>query len=153
MSRAGARVAGGTGAGAGRAGRRPALRRRGSIGVLTRGDRYLMIRRAAGLVNGGCWCFPGGHIEPGETSRAAVVRELAEELGLIVVPVARLGLVRVVDSGYVLAVWHVRRVRGALRAVPAEIAATAWMTLEEIGGASPGLPSNARVVDMLLHSG
>jgi 8-oxo-dGTP diphosphatase len=30
----------------------------------------------------GCWCIPGGHIEPYEPARAAVRREAREETGL-----------------------------------------------------------------------
>jgi 8-oxo-dGTP diphosphatase len=44
--------------------------------------RVLLQRRAAGRAMAGLWEFPGGKVEPGESAEAALVRELAEELGI-----------------------------------------------------------------------
>ena len=42
--------------------------------------RWLMQKRPATKHHGGLWEFPGGKVEPGESARAALVRELNEEL-------------------------------------------------------------------------
>lgn len=42
--------------------------------------RYLLQRRPVRKQHGGLWEFPGGKVEPGESPRAALVRELNEEL-------------------------------------------------------------------------
>lgn len=123
--------------------------RRGTIGVLQRGDRYLLVRRAEELVLGGAWCFPGGHVDPGENSRRAIVRELREELGIEVVPGRRLEAVRVGGGRYVLAVWLIEFDGSPLHPNPAEIADTAWRTIEEIRVQPGGLPSNESVLRML----
>ncbi|NNG38747.1 NUDIX domain-containing protein [Flexivirga sp. ID2601S] len=51
--------------------------------VLVRNDRVLMTHRhPAREAYPDRWALPGGHVEPGESSRDAVVRECLEELGI-----------------------------------------------------------------------
>ena len=51
--------------------------------VITRPDgSFLLGQRAPGTFYPGYWEFPGGKVEPGESPRQALIRELHEELGL-----------------------------------------------------------------------
>ncbi len=53
------------------------------LGILLRGDRVLLVKRAASRAfYPGVWDFPGGHSEDGEAPEQTLVRELAEELGV-----------------------------------------------------------------------
>jgi len=52
-------------------------------GVIRHDDgRVLITQRLADDTLGGYWEFPGGKVEPGEELKAALKRELAEELGV-----------------------------------------------------------------------
>ncbi|MBX3188061.1 MAG: (deoxy)nucleoside triphosphate pyrophosphohydrolase [Labilithrix sp.] len=46
------------------------------------GKKVLLSRRKSGTHLAGLWEFPGGKVEPGEDPRAALRRELEEELGI-----------------------------------------------------------------------
>jgi 8-oxo-dGTP diphosphatase len=46
--------------------------------------RVLIARRPEGKQLAGLWEFPGGKVEPGETPETALIRELEEELGIVV---------------------------------------------------------------------
>ncbi|MDE2258717.1 MAG: Nudix family hydrolase [Betaproteobacteria bacterium] len=50
--------------------------------LVDRQGRYLLTQRPPGKVYAGYWELPGGKVEPGETLRAALVREIREELGV-----------------------------------------------------------------------
>lgn len=130
---------------------KPGRVRRGVIGIIVRDDRFLVVRRAAGIARPGCWCFPGGHVEPGETSRQAVIREMQEELGVVVRPHRRLGSLRIMASRHILAAWIVEHVSGAIVPAPAEVAECRWVTFGEIEHLEPGLPSNRTVMAMLKN--
>lgn len=53
-----------------------------AIAILYQEGRFLMQLRdnIPGIVYPGCWGFFGGHIEPGETPKVALERELQEEI-------------------------------------------------------------------------
>jgi len=54
-----------------------------AVAILIREDgQVLLARRPRGKVYAGYWEFPGGKVESGESSAAALVREIKEELGV-----------------------------------------------------------------------
>ncbi|MEO0033174.1 MAG: hypothetical protein RIS94_2932 [Pseudomonadota bacterium] len=55
-----------------------------ALALVDSSGRVLMQRRPAHKQHGSLWEFPGGKIEPGEGPRAALVREIAEELALVI---------------------------------------------------------------------
>ncbi|WP_428628351.1 (deoxy)nucleoside triphosphate pyrophosphohydrolase [Sphingopyxis sp.] len=50
--------------------------------LVDRDGRLLVQQRPEGLPMAGLWEFPGGKVEAGETPEQALIRELAEELGI-----------------------------------------------------------------------
>ena len=52
--------------------------------VIIRADQVLVARRGPDQRHPGCWEFPGGKIEPGETDAEALRREIEEELTIAV---------------------------------------------------------------------
>lgn len=123
--------------------------RRGAIGVLEADGRFLMVQRAPGVARPGTWCFPGGHVEPGETPCRAAVREIHEELGVVVTPLRRIGGIRSTDGRYVLVAWLMRIAAGEIRPAPAEVSDYRWVRIEEITAIPGGLASNERVAELL----
>lgn len=53
-----------------------------ALALIDKAGLVLMQRRPVHRAHGGLWEFPGGKVEPGEGTRAALVREIDEELGL-----------------------------------------------------------------------
>lgn len=47
------------------------------------GEQVLFLKRGEGGDFPGYWCFPGGHIEDGETSEETATRETIEEIGFL----------------------------------------------------------------------
>jgi (d)CTP diphosphatase len=74
--------------------------------VLRRSDgKVLLLKRSlTHTTNPGKWCFVTGYVEPGETPRAAAIRELREELGVEAAPSREGQLVQVNASRAALTV-------------------------------------------------
>jgi 8-oxo-dGTP diphosphatase len=74
--------------------------------------RLLLIRRR-NEPGRGLWSVPGGRVEAGESDTDAVVREMAEETGLVVRPGALIGRVR--RGPFAIADYRCSVVGGTLR--------------------------------------
>ena len=53
-----------------------------AVGVIKRGNKIYISKRANSLHQGGKWEFPGGKREANETIEQALARELSEEIGI-----------------------------------------------------------------------
>ena len=55
-----------------------------AVALIDADDRVLIAQRPEGKALAGLWEFPGGKIDQAERPEAALIRELAEELGITV---------------------------------------------------------------------
>lgn len=90
-------------------------------------DRALLIRRRDNLR----WEPPGGVLELGETIHAGVCREVREETGLAVQPVALTGVYKNMSRGVIALVFR-RQVLGGRLTPNDEVSGFQWATAEEI---------------------
>jgi len=93
--------------------------------VIREGDQYLLGMRAAGQY-AGCWEFPGGKVEPGESDPEALIREIKEELGIYVC-VGYLIWTQTVTDGRVF-FYEARQFDGELKTDPTVHSRLAWVS-------------------------
>ncbi len=106
--------------------------RRGAVAVIVRAERYLVIRRSQTVSAPGFYCFPGGGIEVGESESEAVIRELQEELGIVVAPIARVW--RSVTPWRIDLAWWLAEMAddAIITPNPDEVESAHWFTAGEI---------------------
>ncbi len=110
--------------------------------------QVLLAQRPTGKAYAGYWEFPGGKLEPGETPRQALDRELSEELGLTVLRAAP-WLVQRFDYPHARVELHFFRVsEWAGEPVGHDGQAFAWQTPGRFDVA-PLLPANTLVLRAL----
>lgn len=99
--------------------------------VIRDGERIFATQRGYGQFEGG-WEFPGGKIEPGETPREALVREIREELDCVIEVNELIDTVEYDYPEFHLSMgcFWCRVIRGELKLIEAE--AAGWFEPDEL---------------------
>lgn len=120
--------------------------------AIVRGGLVLAARRTSPPEAAGRWEFPGGKVEPGETPAAALVREIAEELGCRIEVTGWLDGVTRTGDGHLLTVARATLVRGEPE--PVEHDAVRWLgphAVDSVDWLEPDRPFLAQVRTVLLR--
>ncbi|MFF5311909.1 NUDIX domain-containing protein [Streptomyces massasporeus] len=120
------------------------------VAVLLRGDRLLAVRRGPAVVRPGFWQPLSGKVEPGETQEQAVVREVREEVGLTVVPEAKVWESETDDHRFRLHWWTARADTGVVVPDPREVAETRWVTPREFLALDPVFDGDREFFERIL---
>lgn len=116
------------------------------------GREFLLAQRPEGKVYAGYWEFPGGKVEPGESVRQALIRELQEELGITVTACSP-WLTRQFTYPHAtvrLNFWRVTAWDGEIGiTAPLEHSAVDWQKIGEAATVAPILPANDPILKAL----
>jgi 8-oxo-dGTP diphosphatase len=108
--------------------------------AIFRGDRVLIVRRSRPPAQG-IYTLPGGGVELGETLEAAVIREVREETGLDIEPLALAGYRQMIardttgkiERHFVILPFAARWIGGEI-SLSEELAEADWLLPSELSG-------------------
>lgn len=105
-----------------------------AVGMVVRDSQVLIAKRQNHQHQGGLWEFPGGKVEPGETTPQALVREFQEEVGLTLDPGQMTPLMEVPfdygDKTVLLDTWVCNASQGEARGCEGQ--QVAWVEIAEL---------------------
>ena len=92
-----------------------------AVALIDENARVLLQQRCPDRQHGGLWEFPGGKLEAGETLVCGLLREVEEELGLVLDPADLSYLAAAADpaAGIVITLYTCRRWPGSPRCLDA----------------------------------
>ena len=118
--------------------------------VVERKGRFLVSRRLKGTHLAGCWEFPGGKVDHGETLEGALQREISEELST---GIAHAHRIFGTAHEYADRVIELHFYRADLTGEPQPMLGQElrWITREEFGGLEFP-PADAELIDGLINA-
>ena len=105
-----------------------------SAAVIVVAGRVLLTQRKSGTHLAGAWEFPGGKVEPDEDPRDALVRELAEEIGVTsaVGDIVEATFHRYPTKNVLLLFYETRLAPGSPEPRAIDVAAVRWAEASEL---------------------
>lgn len=103
------------------------------LGYVERDGAVLLSRRAQGTHLAGCWEFPGGKAEPGESLPEALRRELREELGVDAAVGEELAVTRFRYPAVAVELHLFRCTISAGEPAPLQVDALRWVSVDALG--------------------
>lgn len=122
-----------------------------AVGILLdTAGRALITRRAFHRSGGGFWEFPGGKAEPGELIETALIREIQEEVGVVLLDYEALGTISS-PNAMTLHVFFCRSWQGEACACEdqLDLSWVAWASLKDYAL----LPANHAILALVEASG
>ncbi len=120
------------------------------VAVVRRAERILVIQRGPRARFPGYWAPLSGKVEVAETQEEALIREVHEEVGLEVSPVAKVWESQTEDGTFRLHWWMAESEQGGIVMQPGEVSDVRWVTPQEFSRLEPVFAADRMFFDRVL---